>query len=433
MHIIDRRLNPGGKSLANRMRFLRRTRTLVRSAVRDSAKERSIKDIEQGGEVSIPLDGVREPHFHRAANGGIRDHLLPGNREFVEGDKIPRPGGGRGAGREGSPDGGGEDDFRFVLSHDEFLDLFLDDLELPDLVKQRLASAESQGWRRAGYSVTGSPANLTLTRTLRHSLSRRIALRRPRLADLAPLEAEVAELEASGADPERLERLRAELAAQLRRTRRIPYIDPIDLRYRRYEPYPRFVAQAVMFCLMDVSGSMSEHMKDLAKRFFSLLYIFLNRRYRHVEIVFIRHTHRADEVDEDTFFHSTETGGTVVSTALEEAARIIHDRYRPDDWNIYMAQASDGDNTPSDNDRTEALLKEAILPVCQYFAYLQTGNEDDETDGAPRETEVWRTYDQLRDAGAAIAMREVRHRRDIYPVFRELFQRRSEGAGASAP
>ena len=121
-----------------------------------------------------------------------------------------------------------------------------------------------------------------------------------------------------------------------------------------------------MFCLMDVSGSMTEHMKDLAKRFYVLLYIFLKRRYKNVDVVFIRHTHQASEVDEETFFNSPETGGTVVSTALEEMQRVIEERYSPDNWNIYAAQASDGDNTASDNDKTAALLTKTIsagLPV----------------------------------------------------------------------
>ena len=140
------------------------------------------------------------------------------------------------------------------------------------------------------------------------------------------------------------------------------YIDPLDVRYRRFEAHPKPVAQAVMFCLMDVSGSMTEHMKDLAKRFYVLLYIFLKRRYKNVEVVFIRHTHQASEVDEETFFNSPETGGTVVSTALEEMQRVINERYSPDNWNIYAAQASDGDNTASDNDKTAALLTKIILP-----------------------------------------------------------------------
>ena len=104
----------------------------------------------------------------------------------------------------------------------------------------------------------------------------------------------------------------AEIEALKAKIRRIPFIDPIDIRFRRFETVPKPVAQAVMFCLMDVSGSMTEHMKDLAKRFYMLLYVFLKRRYRHVEIVFIRHTDRAEEVDEQTFFYGPASGGTLV-------------------------------------------------------------------------------------------------------------------------
>ncbi|WP_293858607.1 YeaH/YhbH family protein [uncultured Alsobacter sp.] len=433
MHIVDRRLNPGGKSLENRQRFLRRAQALVRRAVREQTRDRGIRDMEKGGDVSIPSDGVREPTLRRSSQGGKRDMVLPGNRDFVEGDTIARPGGGGGrGGAEGAPDGGGEDDFRFALSQDEFLDLFLDDLELPDLAKRKVEGIENVEWRRAGYSVSGSPANLALLRTMRNSLSRRIALKRPKGEELLELEREAEALEASAADPVRLAFVRERIAVLDQRRRRIPWIDPIDLRYRQFSPYPRPVAQAVMFCLMDVSGSMTEPMKDLAKRFYALLYIFLKRRYKHVEIVFIRHTHVAAEVDEDTFFHSTETGGTVVSTALEEMRRIVAERFRPNDWNIYAAQASDGDNAPNDKERTGDLLQNAILPVCQYFAYLEVGTEDEPSSLGlgSRPSDLWRTYDALRQEGAPFGMRKVRHRRDIFPVFRELFQKRSEARSA---
>lgn len=433
MFIIDRRLNPGGKSLGNRQRFMRRAKALVTRAVRDTSKTRSIKDMGESGEVSIPLGGVHEPQFRRAGHGGHREYLLPGNKDFVEGDRLPRPSGGGGQPREGSPDGGGEDEFRFVLSEDEFLSLFLDDLELPDLAKKRLVGTESPGWRKAGYSVTGSPANLSLGRTMRNSLSRRIALRRPRGDEVEALEAELALLEAEepAGDADRIAEIRDKIDLYVRRRSRIPYIDPIDLRYRQFQPDPKPVAQAVMFCLMDVSGSMTEHMKDLAKRFFALLYIFLKRRYRHVEVVFIRHTHHAEEVDEDTFFHSPETGGTVVSTALTEMERIMVERYPPTEWNIYGAQASDGDNTTSDNDRVEAMMTQTILPQCQYFAYLEVAEEDGPSMGfmSSRHSDLWRTYEGIGGAGGAFAMRRVRHRRDIFPVFRELFSRQDQEAG----
>ncbi|WP_134500034.1 YeaH/YhbH family protein [Microvirga pakistanensis] len=431
MYIIDRRLNPGGKSLANRQRFLRRAKAQIQRAVRQTAGDRDITDLERGGEVSIPADGVREPSFRRSGEGGINDHILPGNKRFVEGDTIDRPPGGGGGGSSAGNSGEGEDDFRFALSREEFLDLFLEDLELPDLAKRRLATVEVQGMRRAGYSVTGSPVNLALLRSMRNALSRRIAMRRPKPSEIAKLKEEIALLEQEG-ESERILELRQELEKLNLRARRFPYIDPVDLRYRRFEPVSRPVAQAVMFCLMDVSGSMTEHMKDLAKRFYMLLYIFLTRRYKHVEIVFIRHTHEAKEVDEDTFFHSPETGGTVVSSALREMQRIVTERYPPENWNIYAAQASDGDNSPNDGATSAALLRDVILPACQYYAYLEVGSDHDRMQAGfiNHKTALWQTYESLQDDGLNIAMRKVNHRREIYPVFRELFRRRDAEARA---
>src|SRR3979411_1408906 len=191
MHIVDRRLNPGSKSLENRQRFLRRAKALVQGAVKKSSQDRDIKDGLEGGEVSIPLDGMNEPRFRR--EGGTRDMVLPGNKKFVEGDILPRDGD-TSAGRPKDPgEGDGEDAFRFVLSRDEFVDLFLDDLELPDLAKRKLAEAESEGLRRAGYATSGSPANISVSRTVRLAMARRIALRRPRPEAMAELEAEIAD------------------------------------------------------------------------------------------------------------------------------------------------------------------------------------------------------------------------------------------------
>ena len=430
MNIIDRRLNPSGKSLANRQRFLRRARAQIMKSVREASGGRSITDVAGGERVSIPMDGLREPSFHRSARGGTRDMVMPGNREYVEGDLIPKPqrGGDGEGGSEGSPDGGGEDDFHFILSRDEFLDIFLEDLELPDLIKRNIAKTESFSVARAGLSVTGSPSNLNLVRTMRNSLSRRIALKRPKPEEMRELEDKIRALEESGDDPELLSELRLQHEEMLTKSRRVPYIDPVDVRYNRFQQVPKPITQAVMFCLMDVSGSMTEHMKDLAKRFFMLLYLFLERRYKHVDIVFIRHTHEAKEVDEETFFYSTETGGTVVSTALAEMKRIVKARYSPAEWNIYAAQASDGDNTSSDNATTAALLEHDLLPLTQYFAYIEVGAEY--KDWLGRETDLWRTYKTVAKPGGNLAMRKVRVRSQIFPVFRELFSR--EGVSADA-
>jgi len=423
MHIIDRRLNPGSKSLENRQRFLRRAKALVQGAVKKSSQDRDIKDVLEGGEVSIPLDGMHEPRFRR--EGGTRDMVLPGNKKFVEGDMLPRSGESRRK-ASGPGEGDSEDAFRFVLSRDEFVDLFLDDLELPDLAKRKLAEAESEGLRRAGYATSGSPANLSVSRTVRLALARRVALRRPRPETITQLEAELAEC-----DGARRVVLLAEIEALKAKIKRIPFIDPIDIRYRRFETVPKPVTQAVMFCLMDVSGSMSEHMKDLAKRFYMLLYVFLTRRYRHVEIVFIRHTDRAEEVDEDTFFHGPASGGTLVSSALEAMHEIVRSRFRPADWNIYAAQASDGDNSSSDSDVVSRLLTDKILPVSQFFAYLEVG----EAGGGPfdmPDSSLWTLYERLRADGAPLSIRKVSERSEIFQVFHDLFQRRRK-QGKAAP
>jgi uncharacterized protein len=425
IHIVDRRLNPGSKSLENRQRFLRRAKALVQGAVKKTSQERDIKDVLEGGEVSIPLDGMNEPRFRR--EGGTRDMVLPGNKKFIEGDMLPRSGG-DGRGKASDPgEGDGEDAFRFVLSRDEFVDLFLDDLELPDLAKRKLAEVESEGVHRAGYATSGSPANISISRTVSRAMARRVALRRPRPEAVALLEAELAECN----DEARRAELMAEIEALKAKARRIPFIDPIDIRYRRFENVPKPVAQAVMFCLMDVSGSMTEHMKDLAKRFYMLLYVFLKRRYRHVEIVFIRHTDRAEEVDEDTFFHGPASGGTLVSSALQAMHDIVRSRFRPADWNIYAAQASDGDNSGSDGEVAGQLLRDKILPVSQFFAYLEVG----EAGGSAfdlSDSSLWTLYERLRADGVPLSMRKVSDRSEIFPVFHDLFQRRGKQEKAAS-
>src|SRR5215469_960235 len=294
MNIIDRRPNPKGKSLPNQQRFRERAKHEIKDAMTEALKRRKVGQNASGEKVSIPAHRISEPSFHKATQGGTRDYVVPGNKEFVVGDRIKRPPSG-----DASPEDGGEQDsFEFVLSKEEFLNLFFDDLELPDLVKTKIADQESTQPVRAGFSIVGNPSALNVKRTMRNSFARRLSLNRPTLREIAALELQVqAALEAD--DPEGAEQTKLELEAMRRKSRRVPYIDPVDVRYNRFERTPKPNTQAVMFCLMDVSGSMTEQMKDLAKRFFMLLHVFLTRGYKHVDIVFIRHTSSAQDVDED--------------------------------------------------------------------------------------------------------------------------------------
>jgi uncharacterized sporulation protein YeaH/YhbH (DUF444 family) len=429
LDIIDRRPNPHGKNLENRRRVLARARQAVGRAAREAVAAGTIREVGKGEAVSIPADVLHEPAFHTVFAGGSRELVLPGNKEFVVGDRLKRPpgGGGQGGGSgAGNGEGDSEDEFRFVLSQDEFLDLFFEDLELPDLVKREIFDTETPVATRAGFSIDGAPSQLDMTRTMRQSMARRIGLRRPKPQSLLDLEEEIAALEASGEDDVRLGELRLELAEARGRLSRVPWVDPVDLRYRRFNMVQRPTARAVMFCLMDVSGSMTESMKDLAKRFFVLLHVFLERRYKRVDLVFIRHTETAEEVDEDTFFTDPRTGGTVVSTALAELTRIQRERYPSETWNIYAAQASDGDNSFGDTARAVARLEQEVLPVVQYFAYIEVAA----LGVLPRSgSELWRGYSTLAERAPRLALRRVSERRDIFPVFRDLFARRPAATG----
>jgi len=439
MHqFIDRRANPKGKSHGNRQRFLRRARENIKERVDRSVRDKSIQDGDgvpaDGEKVTIPSKGLKEPRFFHGSKGGNRQYVLPGNKDFVVGDTIPKPQGGAGqGGKQASEEGDGEDEFSFTLTRDEYLEILFDGLELPDLVEKSMVETETIGTRRAGLTTAGTPNNLNLVRTMRNSLGRRIALRRPSAQEEEDLKAEVAELEAldkrTKKQEEQLEKLRKKLDLLHRKRKVVGYIDPLDLRYDTFVPEKIRNSRAVVFCLMDVSGSMQEREKDLGKRFFLLLHLFLSRCYEHTELVFIRHTHHAQEVDEETFFYARETGGTIVSTALDKMKEVIDERYPPDEWNIYGAQASDGENFGNDSARCRDLLLNDLLPVCQYYAYMEIVEESAETLlSNPEEGEdLWQNYRQVKEQAPHFEMQRVSHPAHIYPIFREFFLPRVKG------
>ena len=374
VRIIDRRFDSRNKSAVNRQRFMRRFKGQIRKAVADAIDGRSIKDLDNGEDVSIPSRDLSEPQFHHG-RGGVWETIFTGNDQFSSGDQINRPQGGGGGGGSGkgkaSKDGEGEDDFVFNLSREEFLDVFFDDLALPDLVKTQLARIHEYKSQRAGFSNDGTPANINVVRSLRGALGRRLALGAPFHGKLRELQRELDErLETHPDDDPEVQRLRGEIAILRAKLEAIPFIDTFDLRYNNRIKVPKPTTQAVMFCIMDVSGSMDEGKKATAKRFFMLLYLFLTRTYEHIELVFIRHHTVAKEVNEEDFFHSRESGGTVVSSALELMKDILHARYASGAWNIYGAQASDGNNWENDSPHCRELLAELPSYVQHYHGYL---------------------------------------------------------------
>ncbi|WGZ92498.1 MAG: YeaH/YhbH family protein [Candidatus Thiothrix putei] len=420
-YIVDRRLNSKNKSLVNRERFLKRYQKQIRRAVSDAVSRRNITDMEQGESITIPKRDISEPVF-RHGQGGKRSIVHTGNKEFVEGDRIQRPSGGAGGGSgsgQASADGEGMEDFVFQISQEEFLEYLFEDLALPNMVKRQLLSADSFDYHRAGVSEVGNPAQINIVRSMRSAHARRIALcgkerrrRREVLAELAALdEGNASEL----AETQRTV-LQTELARLNVKIHAIPWLDDFDLKYNLKVKLPKPSPKAVMFCVMDVSGSMTQDIKDTAKRFFFLLYLFLKKNYEKIEVVFIRHHTQAQEVDENTFFYARETGGTVVSSALNLMGDIIEERYAPSQWNIYVAQASDGDNWHEDNQRCHDALINTVLPFVQYYTYIEIGDRDPQG--------LWYLYEHLqRDFIDRFAIQRVRNNAEIYPVFRELFRK----------
>lgn len=416
-HFIDRRLNGKNKSTVNRQRFLRRYREQIKKAVSESISNRSVTDVDSGENVIIPKRDIKEPIFHQG-QGGNRDRVLPGNDQFSKGDKIKRPqGGGQGSGQgQASNSGEGEDDFSFTISMDEYLDLLFDDLELPNLEKTQQTQTPDLETYRAGYKSEGVPTNIDIVRSLKGAQARRIALTAGKKKKIAELE--LALTEAKKSKPRNVA-LIAEIEAQLKelkqRVAKVPFIDTFDLKYRNYATRPIPSSNAVMFCLMDVSGSMDKTTKDIAKRFYILLYQFLTRSYQNIEVVYIRHHTQAKEVDEQEFFYSQETGGTIVSSALDLMDEIVKERYPPSQWNIYAAQASDGDNWADDSPKCAKLLTDTILQYSRYYAYIEITTRSHQS--------LWHEYEKVAQTFNNFALKNITNVADIYPIFREFFQK----------
>ncbi|WP_162046111.1 YeaH/YhbH family protein [Vibrio taketomensis] len=416
---IDRRLNGKNKSAVNRQRFIRRHKEKIKESVADAVNRRSITNTETGEDVSIPHKDITEPVFHQG-KGGLRERVHPGNDQFIQGDKIERPKGGGGGGGTGdgdaSPDGEGQDDFVFQISKDEYLDILFEDLALPNLEKTQVNKITEWKTHRAGYQTAGVPANIAIVKSLQQSLARRTAMTAGKRRMMHELEEELQRIQ--NQEPAQLieeRRLKEEIDALRKKIDRVPFIDTFDLRFKNYERRPIPSSQAVMFCLMDVSGSMDQATKDIAKRFYVLLYLFLTRTYENVEVVFIRHHTQAKEVDEHEFFYSQETGGTIVSSALKLMNEIVADRFPIGQWNIYAAQASDGDNWADDSPRCREILQEGLLPKCQYYSYIEITRRSHQT--------LWHEYEKLESAFSNFAMKNIRSVDDIFPVFRELFKK----------
>lgn len=418
INIVDRRKSPKGKSSENRQRLLKRIEGQIKKALPDIVKNTNVKDLTSSKErVNIPVKGINEPQFTYDKETGDKKHVHPGNKEYTEGDLIKKPKGGDG---KGSGQGKGsndpnvtEDDFTVSISREEFLDYFFSDLELPDMVKKHLNSIVDFKQKRAGYSNYGNPSRLNVTRSYKNSMARRMAIGLYFDKKIKEIEEK---LKLDLADDERI-KLEAELDKLKKMKLSVSFMEEVDLQYNNFDKVAVPVTSAVMFCVMDVSGSMGEKEKDIAKRFFMLLYMFLTKQYEKIEIVFIRHHTTAKEVTEDEFFNSRESGGTVVVSALELMAKIIKERYT-DGWNIYAAQASDGDVwDKSDASDCYKILDVDILNRIQYMIYIEICRNNP--------GDLWNNYKVLSDKRKNFEIGKINEVGEIWKVFQDFFKKKT--------
>lgn len=423
--ILDRRTTKGNSS-ENRQKFLKRVRSVVRDSMQDAFAKKSIKELgTDGHDITIDKSKIGksldEPHFQYDF-GGDEKWVMPGNDQYGTGDTIEKPqsgGGGKGGKQASDSKEKSEDPFIVHITQEEFMKFFFEDLELPDLVRKDLSQITEFKQRNAGYTSSGTPSRLSVVRSMKHSLMRRLALQ-------SVLKQELNETQMFQDKNPNLNMLE-EITELKRRIDNVPYIEELDLKFRNVVKENVPSTSATMVCIMDNSGSMGQREKTLSRKFFFLLYLFLTKKYKKIELIFVHHTTEAREVTEEDFFNMKETGGTLVSSALELTAQIIKER-NLSKTNLYICQCSDGDNLGlEDNQKCVSILKESVLPVCQYYSYIQI--QPEYTGGAARNTDpnsLW-TYFESNIKKYSFAQQLIYEDKDIYKVFRKLFEKKTKG------
>lgn len=438
MIYVDRRAAGRGKSLPNRQRVIRRVREFVKQAKPTTIGSGSVGKTsnQQVNPVRVAAEALEEPCFAYDSHSGDYLIIVNGNKEFVRGDVInlngDGDGEGQGPGSGAGPGGEGEDDFVVNVAADEFLDLFFEDCELPNLSNEKVVEKLENERSHAGFTPNGIPAQLSVIRTYKQALGRRRALGGNYRRELEDLEKERALLvdgvpegkEQTEYVKNRLSEIDDRMEVLLRKLGAIPAFDKVDLRFRKSEYKPLHTVDAALIMIMDVSYSMGQHEKTIARRWFAMLYAFIKRRYSQCDLVFIAHHDEAYEMSENDFFATTKSGGTMVSPSLALANKIINERYDSTQTNIYVSYASDGDNWMSD---TEAVLEQMkkLLPKIQHFSYVETEHEWYAAYGmVETETVLWDTYKQVEVPREKMSMILIKDPEDIYEYFKKVFRKK---------
>jgi len=443
---VDRRKTSRGKSLNNRSKLLAR--------IKDSIRQSKPVDIDAGGvkaaggqsssksfinPVKIAKDALHEPTFRYDSSTGNYESILIGNDRWERGDKfiIDRSGGGRGGRGNGSgPGEDGEDDFIVNISRSEFFDVFFEDCELPDLLETNEKDLPEAVWKPAGFQKEGNAAQLSVIRSFRNSIGRRRAVAAESREELAALEKELekieeflsgnpisASYEARRKDViQRIEELKSKISI-------IPFFEKVDLRYKKSERIQVKQADAVLVMVMDISGSMDENKKRVARKFFSLQYAFIKRKYPNTDLIFIAHTDGAEEMTEEDFFTTRKSGGTIVSPAFKLAHDIIKTRYDIQQTNIYLSYAGDGDNWDSDNPQVIAELEEnGLIAKLRHAVYVQVGMSIAGTFNYASGVSLWNVMTSISRTNPKMHAIKIGEDSAVFSAFRSIYAKKPKAS-----
>jgi sporulation protein YhbH len=370
------------RSASDRSRHKEKIKRAIKDGVYNIVSSESIIGKDGKKKIKIPVRGIKEYRFIYGKNekkvGSAPGKNISKGQIIGDGKKKRKAKSDKGAGNQR-----GEEFYEVEITLQELSDYLFDNLKLPDLEKKKFKKLISDGFKRKGFRKKGIRPRLSKKETLKNKLKRKKAASR----DNPDFDDENFSFHES------------------------------DLKYKHIDYKSRENSNAIIFFMMDVSGSMSKAKRFKARSFFFLLYHFLRSKYENVEIVFISHTIEAKEVSEDNFFKESTTGGTIISSALEKCLDIVDKRYHTDSWNIYAFHCSDGDNWPTDNDKAVKLSLK-LSQICQLYCYIQIAAAANET--------FWSTggmagvYEKIKSSKFKII--SIEKSEDVWREFKRIFR-----------
>ena len=385
------------RAASDRRRHRQKIEDAIKKGVSDVIADESIIGQDGKKKIRVPVKGIKEYRFVYGQNEKNERVGSAPDKDIQRGQKIGEDPNAKKSNQQESGNKPGEEYYEIELTLEELADYLFADLELPDLERKKISRVFAERLKRHGYRPEGIRPRLDKKRSLKNLVKRRVAS--SRVDESADTSGDISFHEK-------------------------------DLVYKHMKPKDKESSNAVIFFLMDISGSMTKLKKYLARSFYFLLYHFLRGKYEHVEIVFIAHDTSAYEVNEDQFFKRGNSGGTLVSTGLQMVSDVIEKRFHPSNWNIYCFQCSDGDNWSEDTPKTMALI-DKLKGICQLFGYCEIRPPGEVFNWEKAsQTVLWNTYVPLENRN--LKMVTINTKEDIWESFKRLFSRSSTSQSRSS-